>query len=81
MELKNRTWNLRSYRTLDHLFQDRGFVFAAYQYKDPVAAHNIADAHGIRLTGNILFSVKEALICLDGLLCKIHTVCTCLKMI
>ena len=81
MELKNGSWNMWSYRSLNNRFQNGSFVFAADNNKDFSAVHDSADTHGVSLAGNIFFLFKESLICLDSLLSKIYTVSGDLEMI
>ena len=66
MQLQNGCRNLRSYRSEKCIFYSLGFVFAADYHQNLPGLHDASDAHGVGLSRNIVFRLKEALVGING---------------
>ena len=74
MHLKDRSRNLRSYRSEKCLRHDIRLVFSAHDYQNLLRPHNRTDSHSIRLPRNVGGGSKKSLIRLDGTLLQVYAV-------
>ncbi len=78
---KDRSWNFWSDWPLNDLFQNSLLIFTADNNDHLTAAHDRSDSHGVCLSWNIFFAVKEALCCLDRCFSQIHAVSLVFEMV
>ena len=74
MKLQDGCRYIWSDRSVERFVKGICFGLSCRDQKDFFSRHDVLDSHGIRLLRHIIHAFKKSCVCLDGALCKIHTV-------